>query len=100
MADVWRSRGKAHMATLDEIGQEKRRVSERLSRLDKERAQLADQLGELEIAERVLTQFGRRVVRTERRRREAWPQQRRPPVESGARGAAGKRVQWRCATPS
>jgi hypothetical protein len=52
------------MATLDEIGQEKRRVSERLSRLDKERAQLADQLGELEIAERVLTQFGRRVVRT------------------------------------
>ena len=57
------------MATLDEIGQEKQRVSERLARLDTERARLADQLGELEIAERVLTQFGNRAVRIERRRR-------------------------------
>ena len=56
------------MATLDEIGQEKQRVSERLARLDTERARLADQLGELEIAERVLTRSGR-AVRTKRRRR-------------------------------
>jgi hypothetical protein len=43
------------MATLDEIGEEKQRVSERLARLDTERAQLADQLSELEVAELVLT---------------------------------------------
>ena len=54
MADVGRSRGNVHMATLDEIGQEKQRVSERLARIDTERARLADQLSELEIAERVL----------------------------------------------
>jgi hypothetical protein len=41
------------MATLDEIGEEKQRVSERLARLDTERAQLADQLSELEVAERL-----------------------------------------------
>ena len=34
-----------------------------------ERARLTEQLGELEIAERVLTQFGKRAVITERRRR-------------------------------
>jgi hypothetical protein len=66
MADVGRPEGKRNMATLDEIGQEKQRVSERLARLDTERAQLADQLGELEIAERVLPRFGR-AVRTKRR---------------------------------
>ena len=48
------------MATLDKIGQEKQRVSERLARLDTERARLADQLSELEIAERVLTELGGR----------------------------------------
>ena len=35
------------MATLEEIGQEKQRISERLSRLDAERTKLADQLNEL-----------------------------------------------------
>jgi hypothetical protein len=53
-------RGKVYMAALNEIGQEKQRVSERLARLDAERARLANQLSELEIAERVLTEFGRR----------------------------------------
>jgi hypothetical protein len=57
------------VATLDEIGQEKQRVSERLARLDTERARLSGQLGELEIAERVLKQFGKRAARTETRRR-------------------------------
>ena len=56
------------MATLDEIGQEKQKVSERLARLDAERTKLGDQLNELEIAERVLTRFGKAVT-TERRRR-------------------------------
>ena len=57
------------MATLDEIGQEKLRISERLARLDAERTKLGDQLNELEIAERVLTRFGGKVDTTERRRR-------------------------------
>jgi hypothetical protein len=39
------------MATLDEIAQEKQRISERIARLDAERTKLGDQLNELEIAE-------------------------------------------------
>src|ERR1700680_2161265 len=50
--------GKEQMATLDEIGQEKQRISERLARLDGERIKLGNQLNELEIAERILTRFG------------------------------------------
>jgi hypothetical protein len=57
------------MATLEEIGQEKQRVSERLARIDAERTKLADQLNELEIAERVLTRFGGGGATAERRRR-------------------------------
>ena len=57
------------MATLDEIGREKLRISERLARLDAERTKLGDQLNELEIAERVLTRFGGKADTTERRRR-------------------------------
>jgi hypothetical protein len=57
------------MATLDEIGQEKQRISERLARLDTERTKLADQLNELEIAERVLTRFGGSAEAAEKRRR-------------------------------
>jgi hypothetical protein len=56
------------MATLDEIGQEKQRISERLARLDAE-PKLGDQLNELEIAERVLRRFGGKADTTERRRR-------------------------------
>jgi hypothetical protein len=56
------------MAILDEIGEAKQRVSERLARLDTERVRLAEQLSELEIAERVLTEFLRRGLRTRRRR--------------------------------
>jgi hypothetical protein len=40
------------MATLDEIGRERQRVSEQLARLDVERAKLANELNELEITER------------------------------------------------
>ena len=57
------------MATLDEIGREKLRISERLARLDAERTKLGDQLNELEIAERVLSRFGGKADTTERRRR-------------------------------
>jgi len=54
---------------MDEIGQEKQKLSDRLARLDAERAKVADQLNELEVAERVLTRFGGKTVATERRRR-------------------------------
>lgn len=73
------------MATLDEIGQEKQRVSERLARLDAERTKLGDQLNELEIAERVLTRFGGKADTTERRRRG------RPARTAPAAGGAGQR---------
>jgi hypothetical protein len=56
------------MATMEEIGQEKQKVMERLARLDADREKLAAQLNELEIAERVLTRFGR-VETTARRGR-------------------------------
>ena len=46
------------MATLDEISQEKQKLAERLARLDADRAKLAQQVEELEIAERVLSRFG------------------------------------------
>jgi hypothetical protein len=58
------------MATSDEIGGERQRVSEQLARLDAERAKLANELNELEIAERVLTRFGKAAGTIERRRRE------------------------------
>jgi hypothetical protein len=57
------------MATLDEITQEKQKLAERLARLDADRAKLAQQLEELEIAERVLSRFGVRPAPGERRRR-------------------------------
>src|SRR5215469_2685171 len=57
------------MATVQEIAQEKQRIAERLARLDAERAKLADQLNELEIAERVFTRFGMGGAPADRRRR-------------------------------
>jgi hypothetical protein len=57
------------MATLDEIGQEKQRIAERLARIEGERTKLADQLNELEITERVLTRFGGSADTADRRRR-------------------------------
>ena len=47
------------MSTLDEIAQEKQRVSEALARVDAQREKLASQLGELEATERVLARYSR-----------------------------------------
>src|SRR6267154_1276833 len=69
-SDRSKDRGKVHMATSDEIGRERQRVSEQLARLDAKRAKLANELNELEIAERVLTRFGKTAGTIERRRRE------------------------------
>jgi hypothetical protein len=68
------------MATLDEIGQEKQRISERLARVEAERTKLAEQLNELEVAERVLTRFG--GAETAERRRRGRPA-RTAPVAGG-----------------
>jgi hypothetical protein len=75
------------MATLDEIGQEKQKVSERLARLDAEREKLGAQLNELEVAERVLARFGR-VETTERRRRGRPARTAPTPAPAAVRGRA------------
>jgi hypothetical protein len=75
------------MATLDEIGQEKQRIAERLARMDAERTKLAEQLNELEIAERVLNRFGEGQA-TERRRR-GRPARGAPPAATHRRARGG-----------
>ena len=57
------------MAMLDQIGQDKQRISEQLMRLDAERIKLSDQLNELEIAERAVRRFGGNGVAGEKRKR-------------------------------
>src|SRR5438270_14088654 len=52
------SEGKA-MATLDEITNEKQRVSEALARVDAQRERLAGELAELEATERVLARYNK-----------------------------------------
>ena len=47
------------MATLDEITNEKQRVSEALARVDAQREKLAGQLSELEATERVLARYSK-----------------------------------------
>src|SRR5438309_1301196 len=47
------------MSTLDAIAAARQRLSERLAKLDAERAKLADELAELAAAERVITRFTR-----------------------------------------
>ncbi|MBV8089246.1 MAG: hypothetical protein JO139_06670 [Alphaproteobacteria bacterium] len=78
------------MPTMEEIGQEKQKVTERLARLDADREKLASQLNELEIAERVLTRFGR--VETAQRRGRGRPARSTPaPAPAPARAPAPQR---------
>ena len=55
------------MSMLDQIGREKRRITEQLARLDTERAKLSDQLNELEIAQRAVRRFGDKAVASKKR---------------------------------
>ena len=73
------------------IGQEKQRISERLTRLDAEREKLSGQLDELEIAERVLARFGGKAVTTEGRRR-ARPAKTTPAAAGERRGRSGQKA--------
>lgn len=77
------------MPTMQEIGQEKQKVMERLARLDADREKLAAQLNELEIAERVLTRFGR--VETTQRRGRGRPA-RTTPATAPERGSGRARA--------
>jgi len=45
------------MSTLDDIAKERQLLAERLAKIDGERAKVAEQLAELEAAERVLSRF-------------------------------------------
>jgi hypothetical protein len=45
------------MSTLDDIAKERQLLAERLAKIDGDRAKLAEQLAELEAAERVLSRF-------------------------------------------
>ena len=74
------------MATMEEIGQEKQKVMERLARLDADREKLTSQLNELEIAERVLTRFGK--VEPAQRRGRGRPAARPAPAPAPQRGRA------------
>jgi hypothetical protein len=46
------------MVVLDQIAQQRQRISERLTRVDAERTKLNGRLGELEVTERALKRFG------------------------------------------
>ena len=85
------------MPTMEEIGQEKQKVTERLARLDADREKLASQLNELEIAERVLTRFGR--VETAQRRGRGRPA-RSTPAQAPARAPTPERGRGRGAAPA
>ena len=75
------------MPMLDQIGQEKRRVTEQLTRLDTERAKLSDQLNELEIAQRAVRRFGDKAVATKKRIRVPAP--KTGPTVGAERAAQG-----------
>jgi hypothetical protein len=79
------------MTTLDDIGQEKERISERLARLDAERTKLGDRLNELETTERVLTRFGGKAATIERRGR-GRPAKATPASAGQGRARGGQQV--------
>ena len=75
------------MSMLDQIGREKRRITEQLARLDTERAKLSDQLNELEIAQRAVRRFGDKAVATKKRIRVPAP--KTGPTVGAERAAQG-----------
>ena len=68
------------MSTLDEITNEKQRISEALARVDAQREKLTSQLGELEAAERVLARYSKGTGQERRLQPTRRPRQRRPPL--------------------
>jgi len=75
------------MATLDEIGKEKQRISEALARVDAQRDKLAGQLSELEATERVLARYnkGAQAKRTVSRKASTTAMKAAAPAKLGRR---------------
>jgi hypothetical protein len=61
------------MSTLDDIAKERHLLTERLAKIDGERAKVAEQLAELEAAERVLSRLAKTRPQPARRGRRAAP---------------------------
>jgi pyruvate/2-oxoglutarate dehydrogenase complex dihydrolipoamide acyltransferase (E2) component len=79
------------MSTLDDIAKERQLLAERLAKLDGDRAKLAEQLAELEAAERVLSRFTQGKLRVGRRGR-------RPAAAATATAAEPRRGRRAAAT--
>jgi hypothetical protein len=84
------------MSTLDDIAQERQLLAERLARIDGERAKLAEQLAELEAAERVLSRFTKARPQPARRGRRAAAAEAKTqtagPAAAPRRGRRGRRA--------
>jgi hypothetical protein len=87
LVDLYSSLEGKTMATLDEITNEKQRVSEALARVDAQRERLAGQLAELEATERVLARYskGSGVRRTASARTANAARKAASPARAGAR---------------
>jgi hypothetical protein len=85
------------MSTQDDIAQERQRIAERLTRLDAERAKLAEELADLEATERVLSRLAEGRPRRGRRAR---AQESAAPVAPGRRGRRGRAKEGKAAKPS
>jgi hypothetical protein len=59
------------MPIMVDVAQAKQGISDQLAKLDAERSKLQERLNELEVAERVLSRFGKPLGRTQRRGRSA-----------------------------
>ncbi len=62
------------MPIMADVTQERQRISDQLAKIDAERSKLQDRFNELEIAERVLSRFGKQRGETPRRSRPAGSQ--------------------------
>jgi hypothetical protein len=80
-----------HMPIMADVTQEKQRISDQLAKIDVERSKLQDRLNELEIAERVLSRFGKQRGETQRRGRPAGSQSKQASGNGESPGASARR---------
>jgi hypothetical protein len=80
------------MPIMADVIQEKQKISAQLAKVDAERSRLQDRLAELEVAERVLSRFGRKGRTQKRGGRVAEPQSEEPAaIGQGPRAMATRR---------
>ena len=87
------------MAILDQIAQQRQRISERLTRVDAERTKLNGHLDELEVTERALKRFGGNGVAAEKPRKRPVAKAATAQARSPERAAANKPRARRWAMP-